>query len=82
MGWWPWQRGPAEDDLRTRVAALESDNRRIRAEWADILDRLLRLDERQRKRQERSETPPESSESPARKKALLRLRAGLNGTRQ
>lgn len=78
---WPWnRRGPAEDDLRTRVAELESDNRRIRAEWADILDRLLRMEERARKRQER-ETPKEpAQETTAGKKARLwgRVR-GSNG---
>lgn len=79
---WLKGRGPAEDDLRTRVAALESDLRRIRAEWADILDRLLRMDERQRKRQERSEAATEPSESPARRKALLRLRAARQVNRE
>lgn len=45
------------DDLRTRVADLESELRRVRAEWADVLDRLTRIGERQRKREERSEQP-------------------------
>lgn len=72
---WPWnRRGPAEDDLRTRVADLEADNRRLRAEWKDILDRLLRLDERQRKRQERAEAPETTQDTRAARKAALRLR--------
>lgn len=79
---WPWtSRGPAQDDLRTRVADLEADNRRLRAEWKDILDRLLRLDERQRKRAERAETPEPPLDTPARRKELLRLRLGSNGNR-
>lgn len=79
---WPWnRRGPAEDDLRTRVADLEADNRRLRAEWSDILDRLLRMDERQRKRLERSEAADPPNETPAAKKALLRLRMRDNGLR-
>lgn len=72
---WPWtRREPAQDDLRTRVAELESDIRRLRAEWKDILERLLRMDERQRKRAERAESSDPALETPAQRKALLRLR--------
>lgn len=79
---WPWtRREPAKDDLRTRVADLEADNRRLRAEWKDILDRLLRMDERQRKRAERAEALETPQETPAAKKALLRLRLRDNGLR-
>lgn len=79
---WPWnRRGPAQDDLRTRVADLEADNRRLRAEWKDILDRLLRLDERQRKRAERAESLEAPQDIPATRKALLRLRVRDNGIR-
>jgi len=79
---WPWtRREPAEDNLRTRVADLEADNRRLRAEWKDILDRLLRMDERQRKRAERAEAPEPSQETPAARKALLRLRVRSNAPR-
>jgi len=79
---WPWtRREPAMDDLRTRVADLESDNRRLRAEWKDILDRLLRLDERNRKRAERAEAPDPPQDTPAARKALLRSRMRDNGLR-
>lgn len=79
MGW-PWGRGNDQDELRTRVAELESYNRRLRAEWADILDRLLRLDERQRKRQERAEAPTDTPDTPAARKRALRLRLASQGT--
>lgn len=79
---WPWtRREPAQDDLRTRVADLEADNRRLRAEWKDILDRLLRLDERQRKRAERAEGPDPMQDTPAARKSLLRARMRDNGLR-
>lgn len=79
---WPWtRREPAQDDLRTRVADLEADNRRLRAEWKDILDRLLRLDERQRKRAERAEQSEPPQDTPAARKELLRLRVRSHGTR-
>lgn len=79
---WPWtRREPAQDDLRTRVMDLEADNRRLRAEWKDILDRLLRLDERQRKRAERAESLEPPQESPAARKAALRLRVRDHGLR-
>ena len=72
---WPWtRREPAQDDLRTRLLALESEHRRIRAEWADILDRLLRMDERQRKRAERAETSDPAPQTPHDVKAALRAR--------
>jgi hypothetical protein len=78
---WPWtRREPVQDDLRTRVADLESDNRRLRAEWKDILDRLLRLDERNRKRAERAEGLDPAQDTPAARKAALRLRVRHNGT--
>lgn len=77
---WPWtRREPAQDDLRTRVADLEADNRRLRAEWKDILDRLLRLDERQRKRQERAEAQDPPQDTQAARKAALRLRVREHG---
>lgn len=80
---WPWtRREPAQDDLRTRVADLESDIRRLRAEWTDVLDRFLRLDERQRKRAERAEAATDTpQDTPSARKALLRLRVRSNGTR-
>lgn len=79
---WPWtSRGPAQDDLRTRVADLEADNRRLRAEWKDILDRLLRMDERQRKRAERAESSDLPLTTPAARKAVLRLRVRANAAR-
>lgn len=82
---WPWtRREPAQDDLRTRVAELEGDFRRLRAEWTDILDRLLRLDERQRKRAERAETSDPPQDTHAARKGALRLRLSQlrgNGTR-
>lgn len=79
---WPWtRRGPEKDDLRTRVADLESDFRRLRVEWTDICDRLLRMDERHRKRQERAEAQDAPQDTPAARKALLRLRMRDNGTR-
>lgn len=82
MAWWN-RGGPAKDNLRTRVADLESDHRRIRAEWSDILDRLLRLDDRHRKRQERAEAAAPAPKQAATGKAALwaRVRAGrANGT--
>lgn len=55
---WPWKRtGPAEDDvraLRTRVDDMEADIRRLKAEWLDMYDKLVRRDERLRKREERA----------------------------
>lgn len=79
---WPWtRREPAKDDLRTRVADLESEMRRLRAEWADILERFLRLDERQRKRAERAESSEPPQDPLRQRKALLRLRVRSNGTR-
>lgn len=78
---WPWNRRvPAQDDLRTRVADLEADNRRLRAEWKDILDRLLRMDERARKREERAgvERTPETAQE---RKAVLRLKVRSNAPR-
>lgn len=72
---WPWtRREPAKDSLRTRVADLEADHLRIRAEWKDVSDRLLRMDERQRKRAERAEPHEPPQDTPAARKAALRLR--------
>lgn len=65
---------PAEDNLRTRVAELESQITRLRAEWADVLDRFLRMDERQRKRAERAETPEPPLSIPVSPNAALRAR--------
>ena len=80
---WPWtKRAEPPDDLRTRVADLESEMRRIRVEWKDTLDRLLRVEDRQRKRQERSEAASEGQDTPADRKRLLRLRVReQHGTR-
>jgi hypothetical protein len=79
---WPWtRREPEQDDLRTKVADLESDHRRIRAEWADILERLLRLDERNRKRAERAQAPDPPQDTLAARKSLLRARMRDNGVR-
>lgn len=76
---WPWKRRePAQDDLRTRVADLEADNRRLRAEWKDILDRLLRMDERARKREERAASPERTPETAQERKAVLRLKVRKN----
>lgn len=55
---WPWKRRvPAEDDLRTlktAVADLQADQRRLQAEWLDMYEKLTRRDERLRKREERA----------------------------
>lgn len=55
---WPWTRTvPAQDDvraLRASVADLEADVRRLQAEWLDMYDKLVRRDERLRKREERA----------------------------
>jgi hypothetical protein len=80
---WPWtRREPAQDDLRTRVADLESAILRLRAEWADVLDRLLRLDERQRKRAERAESSGPPQDTRAARKAVLRLRMNAHAARR
>lgn len=68
---WPWTR---QDQLRTRVADLESELRRIRAEWHDVLDRMLRIEDRSRKRAERAEAVPPTPITPADTKAALRAR--------
>lgn len=58
---WPWTRSePAKDDLRAlraSVADLEADVRRLQAEWLDMYDKLVRRDERLRKREERAAGP-------------------------
>lgn len=60
---WPWTRSePAKDDLRAlraSVADLEADVRRVQAEWVDMYDKLMRRDERLRKREERAAVVPE-----------------------
>ena len=78
MAFWT-RREPAEDNLRTRVADLEADYRRLRAEWSNILDQLLRLDQRQRKRAERAEQSDPAPATPAAVKAALRARLALHG---
>lgn len=55
---WPWKRvEPAEDDIRTlrgQLADVQADVRRLQAEWLDMYDKLVRRDERLRKREERA----------------------------
>ena len=58
MGWWArvWGMPGVEDRLRTlsgRIDDVESDLRRVRVEWRDVLDRLDRMAGRLRKRLER-----------------------------
>jgi hypothetical protein len=56
MPFWT-RKGPAEDDwraLKRRVDDMEADVRRLQAEWVDMYDKLVRRDERLRKREERA----------------------------
>jgi predicted nuclease with TOPRIM domain len=79
-------RGRTQDELRTLRGELEdvrSDVRRLRAEWADLFEKMVRLDDRIRKRQERAEAP-DPSPTPAKpdKSALwsrLKARGLANG---
>ena len=82
---WPWtRRGPAEDDLRAlrnQVADLESAIKRLRSEWEDMYEKLVRRSERLRKREERQEQQiemPEANGMPLDRKAALRARARLS----
>lgn len=69
------------DDLRTRVAELESELRRLRAEWSDVLDRFTRMGERQRKREERQERSEAGDPTPiTAKPTKAALWARLNRT--
>lgn len=79
---WPWtRRGPAKDDLRELrgdVADLRAEVKRLRAEWEDMFERLVRRDDRIRKREERANGASPQLTIPQDKKAALwaRLRAG------
>jgi hypothetical protein len=78
---WPWKRtGPSLDEFRT----LESEVRRLRAEWNDMFERLVRKDDRIRKAQEREKEAHPPSDTREGLKAALRARAfaqrGTNGT--
>ena len=82
---WPWtRRGPAEDDLRAlrnQLADLESAIKRLRSEWEDMYEKLVRRSERLRKREERQEQQiemPETNGMPLDRKAALRARARLS----
>lgn len=79
---WPWTRTePAQDDgraLRASVADLEADVRRLQAEWLDMYDKLVRRDERLRKREERAAVVQEPLPLG---KAALWARAKANGHR-
>lgn len=83
--WWT-RREPAKDDLRTlarRVDDLEADMRRLKAEWVDMYEKLVRRDERLRKREERAgQSQLDLIPAPATKAALwarLKLQRGSNG---
>lgn len=46
-----WKRSTASLDAATkRIDDLEADNRRLRAEWADIYDKLMHMADRINKR--------------------------------
>ena len=58
MGW-PWSKSnpspePVLSDVEQRVLKLESEFKAIRLEWNDAFEKLARLADRIRKRQERS----------------------------
>lgn len=83
---WPWTRvGPEEDDIRRLEHAVsvltaslndtQADVRRLQAEWLDMYDKLVRRDERLRKREERAAGPADPT--PNGKAALWsRVKAG------
>jgi uncharacterized coiled-coil protein SlyX len=87
---WPWTRsGPAEDN-DARLTALASEVKALRLEWEDTYERLSRLLERLRKRDERAakaEPAEEPDRAPAARAAhpkadLYRLlRERTNGVR-
>jgi hypothetical protein len=77
----PWKRpGPSLEEFRN----LESEVKRLRAEWADMFERLVRRDDRIRKAQEREKAPTPPQDTPQELKAQLRARVfasrGLNGS--
>ena len=80
---WPWTRTePEQDDvraLRASVSDLQADVRRLNAEWVDMYDKLVRRDERLRRREERAAAVVET---PADGKASLWARAQANGHRR
>lgn len=65
------RRGPTMEEHR----ALEAEVKALRREWLDTEERLRRLYDRTRKRQEREEASPEGSDDLAARKAALRVRA-------
>jgi hypothetical protein len=79
---WPWTRTePAEDNvraLRAKVEDLDADVRRLKAEWVDMYDKLVRRDERLRRREERAAVAQEPIPLG---KAALWARAQANGHR-
>jgi len=79
---WPWTREePAKDDLRAlraSVSDLQADVRRLNAEWVDMYDKLVRRDERLRRREERAAAVQEPLPLG---KAALWARAQANGHR-
>jgi hypothetical protein len=80
------KRGHDEDDLGNLWRALhdlESDNKRLRAEWADMFERLVRREDRIRKRLERGEAEPlpmTPQDVKTRLRASLAARRAPNGT--
>jgi len=79
---WPWTREePAKDDLRelrASVSDVQADVRRLNAEWVDMYDKLVRRDERLRRREERAAAVQEPLPLG---KAALWARAQVNGHR-
>jgi len=74
------KRGPSMDEFND----LKSEVKRLRAEWNDMFERLVRRDDRIRKRQER-ETESDGAFTPradvkAALRARLAARGGLNGS--
>ena len=80
---WPWsgQDGDTIRNCRAEVAQLDSDFRRLKAEWLDMYDKLTRRDERLRKREERAEKDAPVSETPGDLKMALRARLAARGGR-
>jgi hypothetical protein len=80
------RRGPETDELRTvreQVLDLQSEVKRLRAEWEDMFEKLCRRDDRIRKRQEREPAPDPAPTTTHDLKAALRARVasrgGMNG---
>lgn len=65
------RRGPTLEQFRE----IEAEVKALRREWLDTEERLRRLYDRTRKRQEREEASTESSDDLAARKAALRVRA-------